>query len=215
MNRSMIFAVAMAAALTAPATSVTATEPVETAITNWVAAIDAAPDWSATFDSLSYDRGTDTALLSGLTIAYAPTRITANFEPISVVGFVETPGDTFAIDLVATDGATVVGETFEATVADIRYEDLGNLSDNFTELVAWDSQKPFTSLMRAYARVLDIRLGRAEIGSLTMTAEDNGENVILSYEGLTLEDWAGGKIERITTGPFTMAAAGVGLKKPK
>lgn len=209
MNRSMIFAVAMAAASTAPATTATSAEAVETAIADWVAAIDAAPEWSATFDTLAFDRGADTAVLSGLTIAYSPTRITARFEPISVVGLVKTADNTFAIDLVATDGVTIAGETFEATVADIRYEDLGNLSDNFDELVAWDPLQPFTSLVRAYARVLDIRLGRAEIASLTMTAEDNGEKVVLSYEGLALEDWANGKIEHISTGPFTIAAAGV------
>lgn len=208
MSRTGAFVLAFFAGLSS-ATVATAAEPVETVINDWIAAIDAAPDWAARFDSLSYDKATDTAIVAGLTIAYAPIGLTLSFRPITIVGYAEAADGRFGAEMVATDGATASGDGFEASLADIRYEGLGNLARDFSELTAWDPQRPFTSLIQAYARFLDIRLARAEIGSMSMTTEGRGEQVVFAYEDIALEDWANGKVARIATGPLTIAASGV------
>jgi hypothetical protein len=197
------------AGLVASVGPASAAEPVETAITEWIAKFDGAPDWSARFDDLTYDKETDTAILTGLKVAYTVTDLTLSFEPIAIVGYAEAADGTFDVDVLTTDGVKATGDGFDAALTDVRYKSLGNLTDDFEELIDWDPQRPFTSLMRAHARFLDIRLEHASIGSMSMTAENNGEQVLVSYEDIALEDWADGKIASITTGPLTMASAGV------
>ena len=64
-----------------------ADSPVETAIKDLVAAIDGSPSWTASYRSLSYDAGADTALLSGLAIATKKGDLKIDFESISVAGY--------------------------------------------------------------------------------------------------------------------------------
>jgi hypothetical protein len=209
MRRYTLSAIAVLAGLVASVGPASAAEPVETAITEWIAKFDGAPDWSARFDDLTYDKETDTAILTGLKVAYTATDLTLSFKPIAIVGYAEAADGTFGVDVLTTDGVKATGDGFDAALTDVRYKSLGNLTDDFEELIDWDPQRPFTSLMRSYARFLDIRLEHASIGSMSMTAENNGEQVLVSYEDIALEDWADGKIASITTGPLTMASAGV------
>lgn len=208
MCRSAVLTFAFLASLSTSATVATAAEPVETAIADWIATLDATPDWSARFDDLSYDQTSDTAVLTGLWIAYAPIGITLSYEPISIAGYQEAADGTFGIEMLATNSVTAVGDDFEATLNDIRYEGLDNLRDIFDQLIVWDSERPFTSLMQAYARFLNIRLEQAFIGSMSMTTENQGEQAIFNYENIAIEGWADGKIASLTTGPLTFASVG-------
>lgn len=208
MSRIRSLAFMFFATFSTSAVCATAAETVETAISDWVAAIDAASEWSAGFADISYDEASDTAFVSGLTIAYTAAGLTLSFEPITIAGFAEAADGTFGANTIATDGATVTGEDFDASLSDIRYEGIDGLNGDFDELAAWDPRRPFTSMMRAYAHFLDIRLAHAEIGSMSMTAENHGEQLLFSYEDVALEGWGDGKIESVTTGPLTMAAAG-------
>jgi hypothetical protein len=209
MLRIAAFAFAFSTGLTASFTVAPATKPVETAVADWVAAIDGASGWSANINNVTYDKATDTAVVTGLTIAYAPISLSVSFQPITIVGYAETSDGTFGAETVATDGATATGEGFEASLAGIRYEGVGNLKKDFDRLAAWDPQRPFTSLMQAYARFRDIRLTRAAIDSLSVTTDKRGEQALLKYEDIAIEGWADGEIARITTGALTIAAAGV------
>jgi len=79
-------------ALLAPG-SVFAEEPVETAIREWVSALDASPQWVAGFGDLTYDATTQTATLRSLSIrseqVTAPPggKLEVTFDRIDIVGF--------------------------------------------------------------------------------------------------------------------------------
>ncbi len=104
-----------------------AEEAVEAAIRSWVAALDATPDWSATFGGLIYDPASDTALLTDLAIRAEPTAAAAGtvvtLATLSVTGYVEGP-DGFKVRSVAADGGTLEAGFVKLRLADIGFEDL-------------------------------------------------------------------------------------------
>ena len=145
-----------------------AAEPVETAIADLVSTVDAATDWSAAYRDLSYDSATDTAVLTGLTVENSVIGVEVNFQPISIVGYVEAPDGTFDARTISSDGASISNEGLAASIAAIRYDGLGNVPTDFSSFPAWDSQRPFTSMIRAYAPFVDIQLAHGEIGSISI-----------------------------------------------
>ncbi len=209
MHRISVFACAFSTCLAISSAFSQAAEAVETAIAEWIAAVDSAPDWSATVDGVTYEPATDTAVVTGLTISNATTNLILSFQPVSIAGYAEAGDGTFGADFVVSDGLTATGDGFEATISGIRYEGLQNFARNVGELVRWDPERPFTSLVQAYARFLDIRLARSTIDALSMTIEEHGEKVDIAYEDAVLEDWADGRIARVSTGPIAIAGAGI------
>ena len=135
-----------------------AEEAVEAAIRSWVAALDATPDWSATFGGLIYDPTSDTALLTDLAIRAEPTAPAAGtivtLATLSVAGYVEGP-DGFKVRSVSADGGMLEAGFIKLRLPDIGFEDLSVPSFiGFT----FDDQKPFTSIMGAYRAGLKIGL---------------------------------------------------------
>src|SRR6516225_5961173 len=61
--------------------------PVETAIKDLVASIDSSSDWSAAYRNLAYDAVSDTAVVSGLSIATKNGNAKIDFESIQVAGY--------------------------------------------------------------------------------------------------------------------------------
>jgi len=82
--RAIAALLAIATAWTVPAT---AEEPVETALRSWVAAIDASPDWLATFAAIAADPATGNATLTDLTVAAEKPGFQLKFGRVSVQGF--------------------------------------------------------------------------------------------------------------------------------
>ena len=84
----------------------------------------------------------------------------------------------------------------------MRLDNIGNVLKNFSDGVAWDPQRPFTSLMQAYSRLVDIRLEHGEIGSVSLVVQADGEDVVIAYRDVAIDDWADGKVASATTGPM-------------
>lgn len=201
MRRISVLALAFSACLASSSPSVHAAEPVETLITEWIAALDAAPDWSAKFADLTHDAVSDTAVLRGLVINHGPTEGAIVFEPISISGYVEDTDGSFGVASITSPGFTLTGDGLEANAAGIRFDNLGNVRKG-SYAADWDPLRPFSSLIRVYARILDLRLEHAAIESLSLTANNKGEHIAISYEGLTIDGWGGGKVASISSGPL-------------
>ena len=181
-----------------------ATEPVEAMVTGWVAAIDDAPGWTATYGDLIYDPATDTALLSGLEIESVPGGIVIAFEPISIVGYAEQIDGTFSATSVTTNSANITANTAEITASDIRLDNLGILTNDANGRFPSDPQHPFTSLMRIYALVTSISLKHGGIGSISINSMARGETALTTYKGISVDDWAEGKVASMTAGTVTI-----------
>ena len=69
--RIRYFLAAAAVSFVLPQTA-SAEEAVEAAIRAWIAAVDATPEWSATYGALVYDAASDTALLTELAVRAEP-----------------------------------------------------------------------------------------------------------------------------------------------
>ena len=69
--RIRYFLAAAAVSFALPQTA-SAEEAVEAAIQAWIAAVDATPEWSATYGALVYDPASDTALLTDLAVRAEP-----------------------------------------------------------------------------------------------------------------------------------------------
>lgn len=204
MNAIKALAFAVSASVSLATWAAIAAEPVEEAISGWIAQIDAAPNWSAKFDTLDYDSSSDTAVVTGLTVEHKPAGLTLNFEPISFSGYGE-PGDgTFRADIISSDGVTITAAGVAGSISDLRFEAIGNVPKDFSAGPAWDPQRPFTSLMRAYSRFVDIELEHGEVGAMSLVAEADGEDVVMSYKDIAIDGWSDGKIASATSGPLTI-----------
>jgi len=178
-----------------------AEEPVEAAIRAWVAAIDAAPGWSAGFRSLAYDPATGAATLSGLSVQTDVKGVSIGVETIVVAGFAERTDGGFGAGSVTADGIAVEAGFANVAIADL---ELDGLAVPAMQPFAYDPAKPFTSLMRVYAEILKARLDSGRIGSLQIIEQFEDVTSRVSYEHLKIDGLADGKIASIRSGPLRM-----------
>jgi hypothetical protein len=171
---------------------------------DWVAAIGAAPGWAATYGDLTYDRATDKALLSGLRIEYATAQVSIAFEPISITGYAEQPDGSFGATQVTIHGATLTAGTVAVAIADVRLDGLGDIPRALGGGFTWDQQQPFTSMMRAYAPLTDIRLRHGGIGAMAVVATAEDGSTVISYKDISIDGWADGKVLSARAGRTTI-----------
>ncbi|MBN9023076.1 MAG: hypothetical protein J0H08_13475 [Rhizobiales bacterium] len=150
---------AAAATFVLPQTA-SAEEAVEAAIREWVAAIDATPEWSARYDALTYDAATDSARVSGLTMT-AEKPVAEGLPPGSftlatlvVTGYVEGP-DGYKVRSVSADGGVMQAGFMTIRLSDIALDDF---SAPFGLSFAYDPAKPFSSIILYGSRVQSSRL---------------------------------------------------------
>ncbi|HET7716024.1 MAG TPA: hypothetical protein VFK86_10395, partial [Bauldia sp.] len=187
----------------APQTSF-AEEAVEAAIRDWISAIDALPDWSATYGGLIYDPTSDTALLTDLAVRAEPNAPAAGMvvtlATLSVAGYVEGP-DGFKVRSVTADGGLLDAGLLKLRLSDVA---LSDLSLPATIGFTYDDQKPFTSIMLAYREALKIGLRQGHIGSLELDQTHEGVNSTVVYENFRVDDFANGKVAGFFAGPIRM-----------
>ena len=134
--------------------------PIETALKDLVAAIDAAPDWKASYQALAYDAASDTGVVSGLTIATNDDSLRFGLETVSVSGYAPAPDGGFTAKSMSAGGGALDAEgVFKVALSEIKIDDVA--IPGF-EGVAYSREQPFTSIIRIYTRVLKTRFARAE-----------------------------------------------------
>ena len=148
-----------------------AEEPVETAIREWVAAIDASPDWTAKYGNLAYDEATKTATLTGLSIRLEGKPLGLDVESISVADYAAGADGGFSASEITADGGAIDAGVAKVALSDIIFNDVA--VPGLTGFV-YDPEKPFTSIMRAYADVAQAKLSHGEIGTFVAGRADPG-----------------------------------------
>ncbi|CAN5204424.1 hypothetical protein BH10PSE9_BH10PSE9_07020 [soil metagenome] len=180
-----------------------ADEPVETAIKSWVASIDASPDWAATYAGLTYDAAAKKAVLTGLTIHTEQPGLVANFTTISVTNFAQAPNGGFSAARIAADRASITAGPLAATISDV---ELNEFALPAVGPIAWDPQHLFTSLIKAYAPVTQVRITNGRVGAFDLAQDTKGVKSKISYGQFRIDRWADGKIAGVTAGPLSMEA---------
>ena len=142
-----------------------AEEPVETALREKVAAIDALPDWSASYGRLTYDRSTDTATLVDFVARTETLGTDISIASLSVTGYAESPDGSFKVTSVLADGGVVKVGFVTVEVRDVGIE---NLIVPLMNDVVFTPSKPFTSMVKLYGEAIKARFDRARVGSVAV-----------------------------------------------
>lgn len=197
---------AAAVSIIVPQTA-SAEEAVEAAIRGWIAALDATPEWAASFGGLAYDPASDTALVTDLVIRAEATdgvasRIGGAFSlgTLAVTGYVEGP-DSYSVRSITADNGLVEAGFMTIRLSDIAFDDF---SAPYGLSFAYDESRPFSSMMKSYAEVLGIDLARARIGTVTLDQTHEGVTSRVVYRDFDIEGMADGKIARFDTGAVSM-----------
>ncbi len=201
--RIRYFLAAAAVSFVLPQTA-SAEEAVEAAIRAWIAAVDATPEWSATYGTLTYDAASDTAILTDLAVRAEPassaTGVAVALATLAVSGYVEAP-DGFRVRSVAADGGTVEAGFMKIRLADVAFDDLAVPSfAGFT----FNERKPFSSIMSAYGAAIGVSLREGRIGSVTLDQTHEGVATRVVYENFLIRDFNDGRVATFDAGPIRM-----------
>lgn len=201
--RLRLLALGVSAAAMSAAAPAFAEAPIETAIRNWVAALDASPNWVAGFAELSYDEGQRTASIRNLTIRSETlaTKIEISFGTLGVTGYSETSDGGFkALELSADSSKLVIGDLADMQLRDIRVDNLAVPS--FANFV-FDPTRVFTSAVRAAAIAANTSIDSIRVGHVEATQTNEGQTSTASFGSYEMKGMTGGKIEQIALGPVS------------
>ncbi len=171
--------------------------PVETALRDMVAALDATPEWAASFRDLSYDPATDTATLSGFVARTERPGTEISVDTVAVTGYVASPDGSFTAKAVRADGGTLTAGFITLAIGDLGLEEL---SVPVMEGLVFESDKPFTSIAKAYGEAIKARFAHARIGSLEVIETINGAKNRISYNQMRFDGFADGKLAFMSAG---------------
>ncbi len=175
--------------------------PVETAIKAWVASMGASPDWTAAYDTLTFDEASNSAVLAGLTIRSQAPGFDVSFGTIDVTDFAETPDGGFTASRITADKGTLSVGPFKFALSGA---EINALTMPAIPAFAWDAQHPFTSTVKAYTLLDRMAMTNGHIGALEMIQDNGGIYSRTIYDQFRIDRWADGKIAGITGGPLSM-----------
>lgn len=191
--RRLIFAAAFVA-LAAPAH---AAEPVETALIAWMDAIDASPDWRASYASLAVDPVTGRATLSGLSISAEKPGFALSVDRVTVDGFTPTSDATFAAHEMDLDGLRL-----DAGVYSIRFDHTAIEAPALptTGTFVWNPDQPFGSAFAALAPLVTAKANGARINTATVVETLSGIETQTTYQQVVAQGIQNGRIAAVTSG---------------
>ncbi|WP_421723897.1 hypothetical protein [Bauldia sp.] len=189
--------------LLSPATAQSQESTTAAALRAMVSDLDATPEWSARFTSLSFNSTTDTATVDGLVIRSEEPGTELNFDTITVTGFAEATDGTITVDRLATDGGTVIAGFSRIGLTDLEVE---GLSVPVLDPVVFSAEQPIISLMKVYSEALKIDIARASAAEIDVIQTLEGVESRVAYEQVSLEDFADGKIARMDAAAARMEA---------
>lgn len=175
-----------------------ADEATETFLRDWVASIDASPDWNAKFDTLASN--TTATTMTGLAVTSEKPGFTLTLSNLAVSGFTPSPDGTFVASGVRLDGGEITtGEFMTLGVASADFTDVSFPSAGG---FVWDESKPFVSLIKAFSPITQVKLRTGRIGSVAITERTDNMGSNIQYEQINIDNWANGVIEAISAGPI-------------
>lgn len=180
----------------APARAAT---PVEDAITAWVAAIDATPDWQASYSGLEVDPATGAATISGLSVKSEKPGFAFSVATLKVDGFHASADPVFGADEIdLTDAKITLGDVTAAIPGAAIAAPVLPETGGFT----WDPASPVLSAIHA----LDALAGAAAASIKAPSVAISGSEIDASYANVALVGWRNGKIAATTAGPIRSAS---------
>lgn len=195
----------LATALLAPAAGpAAAAEPIRDAIDAWLAPIDASPEWSARYSDITVSG--DTATVSGLTFASegGTSAFDAAFGKMTIEGYQPAAGGGWSARRVAIDRISVdSGPLMRIEVTDIT---LDSLAVPALPGLGFDSQRPFTSIIRTYGLAAQASLASGRVGEIKVDQTVGSEHSLVTYANTVFTNVGGGKIESMTAGPLVMTS---------
>lgn len=176
-----------------------ADEAAEAYLRDFVSAIDASPEYRASFETLSSAPGTGATLMRGLSIESTAPGLSVAIDTIEVVGF-SGSGGSFAADALRIDGARVTAtEYVTLEMASAEFRDFV-LPAN--EGFVWDDAQPYLSVIRLLTPLTGIEMSSGRIASVAMLQRVDDVESRVSYEQVNIDGWAGGRIASISAGPI-------------
>lgn len=186
----------LAAALMATPALAQDADGAEGVLEQWVADLDALPEISVTYESLT-GRGSS-ATLTGLAIN-GPELIMI-FEPIHVTGHQASGDDGFAFSTFEIDRIEARTPTMEVNVVDFAISNMDVPSPGFT----FDPDAPLTSIVDILGKVEDMAIEEMSIGRIDIGQFQGGLNAVVSYHDFVLTDWSDGRIASSVAGPLVL-----------
>ena len=179
----------------------TADEATENLLKSWVASIDAAPGWNATYASLSSQGSLTT--LGGFTVTTEDPGFSLTIETVTVDGYDAGANASLAADMVTIDGGTIVTD-----LATIRLDDasLTGFALPPASSFSWDQERPYLAMVKAFNAFATISMQSARIGSLSLDQHFESETSTTEYMNIALDNWDNGKIASISAGPVKSTA---------
>ena len=162
--RGLILAIAATAAGFLP-TAAFADPASEAALKALVGAIDASPDWIATYSGLASD-ATGAAVLTGLKVDSTLQGMTIAVDKLTVTKATAGGDGRYAAAKVTAGTVTISSGPLNVTLAGVSLDDFAAPAG---VAFAFDPGKPATSLVHAYAALAKTHLGQARVASLAMT----------------------------------------------
>jgi hypothetical protein len=178
-----------------------ADSPVETAVKDFVAAVDASPAWTAAYRELSYDAAADTAVISDLAIATTAGELRVDFKSISLTGYAASADGSFSAKSIKVDGGSIGIGPVKLTISDAAFQDLA------VPAVAggsYDPEKPYSSLMPIYSGILRASLGQSRIGSLSLVEIIQGVTSRITFADIAFSGLHDGKMASISSGAMKL-----------
>jgi hypothetical protein len=183
----------------------------EGALRAMAAAIDASPDWSATFQTVTSD-ASGAGVLTGLRIESAVAGMTIDIDRLTVTRGSAGADGRYAASKVAAGNVVLAAGPLGITLANVTLDDF---SVPPGVGFAYDPEKPFSSIVQAYGMAAKSRVGQGRVGSLALTESLAGSTSRVIYNDVLLTRLDNGKIATLSAGPLTAETPVADKANPK
>lgn len=181
-----------------------AAQTADDAVRAWISSLNASPDWAASVDSVGIDPGTGATVVTGLTITARGGPTSLSIDRLAIKDFSQNPGGGFAAGQIETQEAVVTAGAIRFVVDDVS---LSGFSLPRPLGVAFDPERPYTSIVKMYGAAASATLDHARVGKVAMSQEIGGVSSRVNYAQLVIDHLAGGKIGELSSGPVTATSS--------
>ena len=195
--RGLVVAIAATAAGFSPAAAL-ADPAGEAALKTLVSAIDASPDWIATYSGLASD-ATGAAVLTGLKVDSTLQGMTIAVDKLTVTKGTAGGDGRYGAAKVTAGTITISSGPLNVSLAGVSLDDFAAPAG---VAFAFDPAKPATSVVHAYAALAKAHLGQARIASLAMTEKLANTTSRVTYNDVNLTRLDAGRIATLSAGPL-------------
>ncbi|MCP4381202.1 MAG: hypothetical protein GY798_07250, partial [Hyphomicrobiales bacterium] len=188
------------ALLLLPATALSQ-EAADTTFRNWIATLDAAPDWSAHFSDLSYDAGRDTLTVDELIVSGEQYRTEIRLGSLALTGFALQPNGTVDVGSYTAGEINLTAGILRIEWTDVRVEDVSIPALN---PVSFDPDKPLMSITKLFGEYLKASFVSAAAARMEIIDTFEGVETRQIFESVLNTGMADGRIDLMRVDSMVM-----------